>query len=300
MQNVDRLLAFRDVVQAGGFTAAADRRGVSHSTVSRQVRELERELGALLLNRTTRTQSLTSTGERVYRHALKVGRTLQELDNDLASVGVTQTARLRVAALAHLAEPLLFPAIAQLRARAPAISVELLLQDGTLDFHASRLDLALSVGLPGSQTLVARRLCRNPVCIVASPTLAAQIGRVDSIRDLVAHPVVAYRSPLVEVTRWPYREDDRVHQLEVQPAVTVSDGASLLLAARAGLGIAYVSRFAAIEDLATGRLVELVGTDQLPDYAPIYLARADLELVSPFVRALEEALLRVAAPFTAG
>ncbi|MEO0604217.1 MAG: LysR family transcriptional regulator [Myxococcota bacterium] len=108
---VDLVLVFRDVVEKGGFTQAARHRAVAHSTISRQVRELEEALGTPLMTRTTRTRSLTPAGEVVLAHARDIGSRHEEMLNALERLTALEAGELRVQALTHVGHALVLHAV---------------------------------------------------------------------------------------------------------------------------------------------------------------------------------------------
>ncbi|MFN3200509.1 MAG: LysR substrate-binding domain-containing protein [Bradymonadia bacterium] len=299
MDDIEHLLAFRDVVECGGFARAARRRGTAHSTISRQVRELEARLGVPLMTRTTRSRHLTAAGELVFRHSKAIGDQLSEMLNALEQTEQNIEGVLRVSALVHVGAALVMPAVERFTAAHERVEVQLEFHDGPLEFHKRGLDLALTVGLPQSSQLVVKKLCDNPVVLVAAPSLVrraeAALGALQHPSGLHDWPLVAYRNGEVQVVEWPYVDGDEIRTLTVKPGVTVSDGVSLLDAVRRGVGVGYLSRFSVIDALSSGALVQLLPEVALPDYAPVYVARADLGVVSPRVRAFEACLAEVAA-----
>jgi len=293
MAEIDRLLAFRDVVEAGGFSQAAERRGVVHSTLSRQIKELERELGVTLMNRSTRAKSLTSAGEVVLRHGQVLAQTIAKMHNELERFEQGLAGELRIASLVHVGSSIVLPATKRFAEQHPRVKVRLSFSDEPLDFHRAGIDLALTIGLPSATQLVVKKLCDNDVVIVAAPGLVERLGPPKDPSELERWPIVAYSSDLATVISWPYEADGNIYTLDVQPTLTVSDGVSLLDAARTGLGAAYVSRFSAAADIKAGRLVRLMPHVTLPAYAPVFTVKSDLELVSARVRAFERCLHEV-------
>ncbi|MEM9072048.1 MAG: LysR family transcriptional regulator [Myxococcota bacterium] len=295
MNDIDRVLVFRDVVETGGFAQAAQRRGTVHSTISRQIKELETSLGVPLMTRTTRRKELTAAGEVVLRHAQGIGNRYLEMLHELEQMEEVISGELRIQSLVHVGDAIVMPAVDAFTRAHPHVELRLHFDDGPLSFHQSGLDLALTVGLPSAEQLVVRKLCDNRVSVVASPSLIEAHGVPDHPEDLLAWPVVAYKSGTVSVASWPYEQDGEVHTLEVRPKLTVNDGVSLLTAIRRGHGAGYVSRFSVLEELARGDLIELFPETHFPAYAPVYTVRADLALVSRRVEAFEACLRDVVA-----
>lgn len=298
MSDVDRVLVFRDVVEAGGFAQAAARRGTVHSTISRQVKELESSLGVPLMTRTTRTKQLTAAGELVLRYARDIGNRHAEMLHALERLEQIVGGELRVQSLVHVGAAIVMPAVDAFAEQFPGVEVQLHFDDGPLTFHQRGLDLAITVGRPAAEQLVVRKLCANEVCIAAAPALVERFGHPKSPTDLLEWPTVTYRSGDIAVETWPYEHAGKIHSLDVRPNLTVNDGVTLLEAVRRGRGIGYLSRFSAVADLKQGTLIELLPECTLPAYAPLYTVKADLELVSARVEAFEACLAKVAAEVT--
>lgn len=295
MDDVGKLVLFRDVVETGGFSRAAERRGLSHSTVSKHVQSLERTLGARLLNRTSRTMSLTEAGRLVLTHSRSIGASVEALHASLDELRGEVLGALRIQSLVHVGRHLVQPAIATYLAAHPRARVELVLDDGPLHFTRDGYDLAVRVGLDAEGSLSARKLVDNGVLLVASPSLLDRIDPPTHPRDLASLPTVGYRAGAVVVNRWRYEEDGEVHAVAVAPVAEVNEGTALLDLAVAGIGIAYLSAFAAEAALRDGRLVRLLEDFPLPPYDPVYLLRASGGLPSLKVRAFEGHLRAVAA-----
>lgn len=294
MDDISKITLFRDVVELGGFTAAAARHDLNHSTVSRHVKTLERQLGVQLLERTTRTMSVTAPGQVVLEHGRRIGVTLEDMHRRLEELRGDVVGELRIGSLVHVGQHIVQPATAIFLDRFPGVEVTLLLEDGPLAFHRKALDLALHVGLPAEGSLIARKLLDNDVVLAATPALLDRAGPLAHPQELESYPTVAYASGGVEVTAWAYTEGGVQRTVTVKPALRTSDGNSLLEAVRGGLGVGYLSAFAAREDLAAGRLVQVLPDVELPPYDPVYVLTAPSEFLSPRLEAFKACLLEVA------
>ncbi len=294
MDLADRLLLFADVVDAGGFSKAAARRETSHSTVSKHLKALEAELGVLLLQRTSRTMRLTDEGRLVLAHSRRIGDTLAALRAELDDLRGAVRGVVRVSSLVHLGRHLVQPAVARFLTAHPRARVDLTLDDGPLHFSRDGLDVAVRVGRRAEGSLIARKLADNPVCLVAAPSLVARCGPPTHPAGLADMPAVAYRAE-VQITRWSYLDGESIRSVEVDPVLRVDDGNALLDAVLDGLGVGYLSRFAARPHIERGALVELLPHVELPPYDPIFVIRAAADPAPPRVRVFEETLRDVAA-----
>jgi len=299
MDDIGKLVLFHDVVELGGFTAAARKWDLNHSTVSKHVKTLEQQLQVQLLQRTSRTMQLTAAGQVVFEHSRRIGGTFDEMVRRLEAARGQISGELRIGSLMHVGQHLVQPAVATFVARHPNVQITLLLQDEPLAFYRNSLDLALHVGLPTEGTLIAKKLLANEVCLAASPELLERAGPIAHPSELANYPTVAYASPEVEITTWAYTENGAEHTVTVRPVLRTTDGNSLLEAVRQGLGVGYLSAFAARADLRSGRLVRVLPDFELPAYAPVYLLTAPSEFASPRLEAFKQCLIETAAGLTA-
>lgn len=299
MDEIGRLLLFKDVIDAGGFSHAAARRGLSHSTVSKHVKALEAELGVLLLNRTSRTMSLTEAGSVVLGFSRHVGASVSELRERLDELRGEVAGELRVASLLHTGKHLVQPAVRRFVEEFPGSRVRLTLDDGPLHFNREGYDVAVRVGLGAEGNLIAQKLLDNDVCIVAAPSLLARVQAPVHPSDLASLPTVGYQSREFDITGWTYIEDGQFRTVEVDPVCRVNDGNGLLDLVLGGMGIGYLSWFSAREFLASGALVQLLPEFDLPPYDPVFVIHASVEYPSPKVKAFKRHLFAVAAKVSA-
>lgn len=295
MDDIGRLVLFRDVVEAGGFSRAAARRGLTHSTVSKHIKTLEAELGVRLLNRTSRAMSLTEAGRLVLETSREVGASVAAMRARLAGRADQLTGTLRISSLVHVGRHLVQPAVTRFVTEHPRVTVHLDLSDGPLHFTRDGLDLAVRVGLEVEGSLTASKLIDNDVCIVASPTLLERLDSIADPSDLARVPTVAYASGPTSITTWAWHDGAGVRTVDVDPVCLVNDGNALLDLVLAGVGVGYVSRFAAASRMASGQLVEVVPGVRLPPYAPVYIIEATTPHTSPAVVAFKRALAEAAA-----
>ena len=158
MDRFHALTAFARVVEAGSFARAAERLGVSVSAVSRQVAELEAHLGVRLLNRTTRRLSLTESGQAFYERCVQLLADLEEAEVAVTSASVVPRGTLQLTSSATFGARHLAPAIAAFVARHPQMRFDVELSERVVDIVEEGFDLAVRIGTPGSQNLVARKI----------------------------------------------------------------------------------------------------------------------------------------------
>jgi len=295
MDDVGKLVLFRDIVELESFSKAAARRGLTHSTVSKHLRSLEQDLGVVLLQRTSRTMRLTEEGRVALDASKSIGLSLARMRQQLAELRGQVQGHLRVQAMAHLGPSIVEPAVAGLLKRYPKVSVSLHLGDGPLAFHQGAYDVAVRVGLDVDGSLSATRLMENPVALVASPELLERVGEPEHPKGLRELPTVAYEAGSRSITSWRYLEDGEIRAVDVQPSLKVGDGNALLRAVLAGLGVGYVYRFTVREQLKDGSLVEVLPQVELPAYDPVYIIDGGPVGRPPRVKALRDALFEAAS-----
>ncbi len=298
MDDLGKLLLFRDVVDAGGFSHAAARRGLSHSTVSKHVRSLETALGVQLLNRTSRTMSLTEAGAVVLASSRRVGASVDTLYEQLDALRGDVVGGLRVNSLVHLSRHIVQPAIETYLDAHPRARVELVVDDGPLQFTRDGFDLAVRVGRLAEGSLTASKLLDNDVCIAAAPQLLARIDAPHHPEDLARLPTVAYRSSQFDISTWTYVDAGSFRSVDVAPVCTVNDGNALLDLVLSGLGIGYLSAFPAAAHLRSGALVRVLPSYTFPRFDPVFMIHGSTEHPSLKLQTFKRHLMAAARSFS--
>jgi DNA-binding transcriptional LysR family regulator len=258
MDRFEELQVFVAVVEAGSFTAAADRLDIAKSAVSRRVSALEERLGAQLLRRTTRRLNLTETGQSFYEHSARILADLDEAEAAVAQEHGELRGVLRVAlplsfGVRHMSEP-----IADFSRRHPRVSFELDLNDRRVDLVAEGADLALRIGRLADSSLIARRLFEARTVVCASPAYLERSGTPATPGDLVDHDCLVYGN-LPDPMRWVCTDSEgNRHSTDVHAAMTASSGDFLCAASVEGLGIAMQPTFIAGEAIGRGDLVPIL------------------------------------------
>ena len=264
MDKFDDLQAFVTVVDAGSFTAAAERLGVAKSAVSRRVSELEDRLGVQLLRRTTRRLNLTDTGQAFYEHGSRILADLDEAESAVLQQHGELRGSLKVAlplsfGVRHMCAP-----IAEFSRRHPRVEFDLDLNDRRIDLLAEGVDLAVRIGRLRDSSLIARRLFDARTVVCAAPSYLDRHGVPETPEDLAGHRCLLY-SNIPDPTRWVWRDSTgQQHDVRVHAALLASSGDFLLAAAIQGLGIAVEPTFTAGEAISRGDLVPLLTEYQWP------------------------------------
>jgi DNA-binding transcriptional LysR family regulator len=248
--DLNEILVYTRVVQAGSFTAAARALDMPKSTVSRKVSELEDRLGARLLQRTTRKLSLTDVGRMYYDHCARVIAEVEEADLTVTRMHAAPCGLLRVTT--PLTFSFLGPIVAELLRRHPRVQVEVVCTDRRVDLIEEGFDLALRAGLLGDSSLIARRLGHIRSVLVAAPAYLERRGVPASPADLEKHDRIVFGGH--QGIHWKLQRAARLVEVTVPARLTVNDFDMLREAAGEGLGIAALPDYLCVQDIESGRL----------------------------------------------
>lgn len=292
-QRLHSVLYFVQAADAGSFAAAARLLDVSSPAISKNVAALEKALGVRLMNRTTRTLSLTDEGAAFLK---KARIALEALDSAVDAVAAQRSeisGNVRVSTSAAFGRDQLIPALPGLLTRFPALSVEVDCDDRVIDLVRDGYDLALRGGRIADSALVSRPVCRLNMVLVAAPEYLKREGVPGSPQELGRHRLIVRRFLGGRVSPWNFRDaDGTISTLDIESAaVTLSAPETLAQAASLGLGIAQVGVHHAWKYLVTGELkLVLLGWHDPGSYEMVmqYPHRA---LMAPRVRAVIDYLL---------
>ncbi|MDF8355927.1 LysR family transcriptional regulator [Ensifer adhaerens] len=269
MDTLTRIRAFIDVVDAEGFSAAARRVGKSKALLSKYVRELEDELGALLLNRTTRQFSLTEAGHTYYRTASEI---LKEIDNlaDLVRANNSDLkGRLRITAPRTFVDADIGQSLVDFGKQHPELSLEIISDDRFVDLVEEGFDVAIRITRLEDSTLIARKLDDFQVLICAAPEFLEKCGPIAHPTDLSKLPCILDTNGR-SYSNWRFVEPDgSAFTVPVGGPIEVNSPLAALRATVSGLGVSIIPDFIARPKIATGELVTLFD-DFLPRDRGIY------------------------------
>lgn len=264
MDRLASMSGFVAVVAAGSFVGAAERLGVSTSSLSRRIAELEAHLGARLLNRTTRKLSLTESGQAYYERCVALLADLAEADALAGLSSAAPRGRIKLSCPIAFGVQRIAPAIASFVARYPEVSFEVSASDRIVDLVEEGFDLAIRIGAVGSDQLVARRLGTVKLLLAAAPEYLARRGMPASPADLAQHDTLTYAySPSPHLWRLTGR-DGREHTVRVDGSLHANSGDILVAAAASGLGIVHEPDFLVGPELGAGRLVRVLAEYEGP------------------------------------
>ncbi len=287
MDKFASIKVFLQVVRAGSFIRAAEQAGLSQTSASRMVRELEDAIGARLLNRSTRSLSLTDAGEKLFSFYGQVVDDLEGIEAEAAGLnGTAGPARLRVAFPHTFATRRLDAALCRFREAHPAVELEIRLDDSPTDLIRDGFDLSIRIAPSLRASTVAQRIASVPVVACAAPAYIVRRGTPIAPADLGQHECLIYtdNDPPDE---WMFERDGtRITQL-VRGSVKANNGDLLRALAVAGQGIIFQPAFIVGAEIAAGTLVPVLpGFEPLPRTA--FAIYPSSRFIPGTVRALTE------------
>ncbi|WP_288392492.1 LysR family transcriptional regulator [uncultured Herbaspirillum sp.] len=250
---------FTRVVERGSFSAAAEGSGMTATMVGNHIRALEELLGARLLNRTTRRQSLTETGRNYYEQCVNILAQVQAAEADARDVRERPRGRLRVSVPVMYGTMLLVPAIGEYLDANSDVQVELALSDRFVDLADEGFEAAIRIGILPDSNLIARPLGHSSLVACASPEYLERHGMPATPKDLEKHQCIAIGFASGVKRDWRFNlVDDSEEIVRVPGRLDISgSGIALREAALAGLGIIFQPEMIVKQDIAAGRLIRL-------------------------------------------
>lgn len=259
--------------------------GYSPTAASQRIQMLEETLGSKLLNRTTRSVSLSADGEKFLAHARKIVDDIEDAVNDLHGNTKSIKGELRVTASASFGRRYIAPFVGQFLSVHPEASINLELSDGVLDIVQHGFDLALRIGTLSPSTLIARKIANNPRILVAAPEYLETHGVPRAPSDLADHNCLVLGANRL----WELRDANGKHSaVNVHGNFATSYGEAITEASTSGAGIALKSRWDIIDQLSAGTLVEILSDHIVEPEWSIWAVRPPGRVVSARVHVFTE------------
>jgi len=296
--------SFVRVATAGSFSSAAKQLSMSRALVSLHVTDLEKRLGVRLLNRTTRSLTLTEAGASYLEYCQRMLAEMNEQESSITQLQKEPRGSLKVAAPKSFGTLYLSDAVVSFSARYPNIQLSLILEDYSFrayDFVEQGLDVAVRLGDLPDSTLVARKIATLQWIVCASPKYLAHHGDPKTPADLGKHTCLAHVNLDPNDRAWRLHSSDHVISVKISGAFSSNSALVLRKAALAGLGIGYLPLYCIEEDLKTGALRKVL-TSYSPPQRPIYVVYPPAARVPERVRTFVDFLadwFRNAAPVKA-
>ena len=287
MLRIDSLNAFVEVIDAGSFSAAAERLGQTPSGVSRTIGRLEAETGTALLKRGTRRLDLTEEGRWLLERARQLLGDLRETEDQLAAHRLQPAGTVRLNASTPVLDHLIAPLAAEFLDAYPLVRLELINGKQVVDLIEEKVDVAIRIGTLGEAPPNARALGLSPQRLLASPAYVQKHGAPATVAELSRHRLLGFTAPAA-LNLWPLGSEG----LAIKPAVAAASAETLRHLAVAGAGIACLTDFLTHRDIAEGRLVPLLPKMTLYWPKPIWAVYYKQGVLEPRVTALVDFLAR--------
>lgn len=295
MDLIDGMKTFVATVEAGSFTAAADRLGMSKKLVSKYIAQLEDHLKVRLLHRTTRRLSPTAAGQQYYAGCLTLLADLDSLEGGLSAQQEALTGALRITAPTDFGMQEVLPVVEAFQSLHPEVAIDLHLTDRYVDLAAEGFDLAIRIGDFQDSALITRKLGTVEIWIVAAPGLLETV-RLDRPQDLSKVPCIqdtnARNSHL-----WSIKGEGGPEKVQIHARTKVNSALAMRRLALSGKGVALCPDVFVKDDVRAGRLVRLFPEFQTrtADIRAVYLSSARMPVR---LRAFIEHLAQYLAPGT--
>jgi len=297
MEKLAAMAVFAKVTEAKSFSAAALRLGISKSAVSKQIAWLEKQLGARLINRTTRRLSLTDVGMTFYEHSARIVAEAEAAELSVSHLRSGPRGVLRLTAPAAFGHLHIAPAIPDFLARHAEVTVQMVMNDRVIDLAEEGYDLAIRMTAEQHPGTVARRLAPVRWVVCATPRYLKQHGVPRAPADLARHNCLFY-SFLQSSSDWVFDSEAGSVHVRVTGRFSVSNSEALRVGVLQGLGIALLPTFTVGADIQAGTLKPL-----LPGYAPrgtfgtdVYAVYLPTRYLSPKIRAFVDFLVERFGP----
>lgn len=288
---MDRLTAmkvFVEVAASGSFSATADKLDMSRAMVTRYVSELEQWLNARLLQRTTRSVTLTDAGESCLRRSQQMLALMENVEEETRSQDGALSGQLRITCSVSFAYAQLAAAIVDFLKLHPLLKIDLNASEGALNLVEARIDLAIRISAEPDPLLIGSVLAPCASVLVASPAYLATHGVPKLPSDLGTHRCLSYANFGKSV--WKLQRGEEVTRVSVASHFSANEATALLRAALAGGGLAMQPTYLANPHLADGTLQQVLPDWKLPDMA-IYVLYPSRKHLSPAVRSLLDFLV---------
>ncbi|WP_374545260.1 LysR family transcriptional regulator [Rhodoblastus sp.] len=292
IRDLDALRTFVTIATLGNFARASDKLGISRANASKRVADLEAELGVKLINRTTRSMSLTEAGRTLLATAETMFGLLESAEQDIRSAAAVPRGVLRVNAPMSFGVLHLGRIVDAFLLECPEVSVELTLDDRVVNLVDEGYDVAIRIRNLSDSSLTARRLAPARMVICAAPAYLERRGEPDRPQDLTTHDCLVY-DYLARQNLWCFTRDGQNADIRIGGRLHSNNGDVLVQAAVDGLGIMLAPTFIAHEALRSGALRPLLRDWSAVEpslFAVMPPGRVDVLKVRSFVEHLAKAI----------
>ena len=282
MDRIDAMQAFVAVADLQGFAPAARKLGLSPSGVTRLIAALEQRLGARLLQRTTRSVTLTDIGTRYLERARRILADVEEAEGSAQDERTRPSGRLVVSAPVGFGRLHVSPVMSAYLKRYPEVSAELRLADRMVNLVEDGIDLAVRIGHLADSSLVARHVGEMRRIVVASSGYLKQRGEPDTPEAVASHETIQFGA-MTASPDWRFVEDGREIRVACTPRFTTNSADAAIQYAEQGGGLTRVLAYQAADAIKGGRLKLVLAQFEQPPL-PIHIVYPTSRLLSAKVR----------------
>jgi len=275
---------FLKVVEEGSFSAAARALGLTPSAVSRQISQLENELGGRIFQRTTRKQSLTEAGEAYFQHVNRIVEDIEIAHKAVKNLTGAPAGKLRVSAEADFALAFIEPILSEFFNLYPEIQVSLNLSPNYEDLINDSFDLAIRIGHLDDSSLVATKLTDSQSIICVSPEYLKRHGTPTIPNDLLDHKCLSFRTDPGK-KHWKFATEKESINVPIKGCLQVNNLVFLRNAALKGLGIVMIPKWVVEKEILEKSLIPILEHYQtIPPSTPVYIIFSNKRQLAPKVR----------------
>jgi len=297
MDIATRLDLFLDVVRQGSYTKAADLRLMDRSALSKQIKLLESELGIRLLNRSTRSLSLTEAGKEVLKQAESIRQTISDTHRIVESFHGKPKGLLRITSPTLFGKLYVQKAIKIFMGKYPDTDIQLDLSNKILNVVKDRYDIAFRIGNVQDSNLVARKLANNKIALLASKSFIKQYGTPNTPEELVQLPAVFFSTDGLVVNKIPIGRNARNGEFrlwEFKGRYRVNEQELVLDTIRSGLGFGVLALYMLGDNIKKLDLVPLLTNYALPEsfgaFYAVYPHKNPTPLFNKFLETFKETI----------
>ena len=291
MKQLQGLLALIEISAAGSLAGAARRLDVTPAAVSKSLARLEEQLGVRLVQRSTRTSRVTAEGARFIEKARAALRLLDDAVSEVSQAAEEPAGLVRLSTGIAFGRMWVLPALPALAERFPQLTIDVDLDNTPVDMVASGIDIAVRGGAVPDADYVARRVCKLPLVLVASPAYLARAGVPLAHGDLGQHRCIQLRFADGGAAPWLFRANGRRVAVRPRAALLSNDSEGVVELALAGGGITQCGLYQALPDLQSGRLKMVLADSHDPGAREFVLVYPHRQFLAPRVRVVAEAFL---------
>lgn len=267
MDKLNNMQVFCRIVELGTFAAVAREMNLSAMMISKYIAQLEKSLGVVLLNRTTRSLTVTEAGESFYNRSKQLLEDFNDLEESTAELGMTVKGTLKINAPIDFGGLYMVPAIDAYQKVYPDVKIQMSLDNKPVNLRKGIVDISIVVTDTLDPGVVARKITKTELCTYASPDYIKSNGCPRTLEDLLSHRCLHYMNT-PHGDHWIFSKDNGSVKIKNNWAFSTNNGRALCEAAALGMGVIQVPQLSVAKYLDNKQLVEI-----LPEYriSPLFV-----------------------------